>query len=124
MLGILSELTALSIEDPGFRTVFASTHFVPCPAGFPPDGPAAADAPAGIALRAPSETYDPLAPELLSLLDEHLFPVPGPYRSAEVVTALRSLGMQASMSRFAREQYRICVRAVRVCCGYCAAAVS
>ncbi len=114
MLGVLSELSALSIEDPGFRGVLASAAFVPCPAdgaqeaaGPGADASHAADADAAslerveaaITLRRPTEVYDPLTPQLLSLLDTHLFPVVGPFRSPEVITALRSLGMQSTMSR-------------------------
>ncbi len=47
----------------------------------------------------PSEVYDPLSPQLLSLLDPHCFPVEGPFRAPDIVTALRSLGMQSTMSR-------------------------
>lgn len=90
MLAVLSELVRLCSSDPEFRGIITSTAFVPCSSATNPDE---------VVLRVPSDVYDPSAPDLLALMDPYLFPLPGPFRTPDVLSALRSLGLQTSMSR-------------------------
>ncbi len=97
---LLGEFHALCMQDPSFRAKIVAARIVPCPSPSPPPG-AAAGGPGdgGVRLYAAAEVYDPLVPELVALLDLHLFPVDGPFRAPHVVSALRSLGMRSTMTR-------------------------
>lgn len=96
MLAMLSELVKLCLEDQSFRATVASTAFVPCPR---PAHSVASGAEDPVCLRVPSEVYDPSLPDLLALVEGHLFPIPGPFRSPEILSVLRTLGLQTTMTR-------------------------